>query len=189
MKITAVTKYKHGELLSALQKAEWNQADLARKAEIRPTTISKIINLQGRPTESQANAIQKAFGEVGIYLDVLEFWPESFKGLGKRAELTETKEVPITALIGDHDTMYAPSLPEARSKELEYVLECCLGSLPKRVQEVLKMRYYEGMTLEDIGRKIQVTRERVRQIEYDGLRRLQHSSRIGYLENASGRKN
>ena len=69
-------------------------------------------------------------------------------------------------------------LPEERV-ELELrsqALQAALASLPERELEVVTMRYglggTEPKTLEEIGRRLGLTRERVRQIELDSLRRL-----------------
>jgi hypothetical protein len=54
-----------------------------------------------------------------------------------------------------------------------------LGELPTRARSVLKRRYgvgeVSGMTLEAIGKREGITRERVRQIENDAIRRLKKS--------------
>ena len=41
--------------------------------------------------------------------------------------------------------------------------------LSYREQTVIEMRYRDSMTLDEVGKKIGVTRERVRQIEYKGI--------------------
>jgi RNA polymerase primary sigma factor len=55
-------------------------------------------------------------------------------------------------------------------------LRHALSSLPQREREVVVMRYgltgAEPQTLEEIGRRLGLTRERVRQIELESLRRL-----------------
>ncbi len=55
-------------------------------------------------------------------------------------------------------------------------LASALGALADREREVLVLRYgladHEPKTLEEIGRKLGLTRERVRQIEVESLRRL-----------------
>src|SRR5919109_325836 len=55
-------------------------------------------------------------------------------------------------------------------------LSAALASLPERERKVLELRYglddAEPKTLEEIGRRLGLTRERVRQIELDTLRRL-----------------
>jgi len=42
----------------------------------------------------------------------------------------------------------------------------------------------EEMTLEDMGKKLGVSKERVRQIEKRGLRRLRHDENIAILKKA-----
>ncbi|MGH3082438.1 MAG: sigma-70 family RNA polymerase sigma factor, partial [Gaiellaceae bacterium] len=57
------------------------------------------------------------------------------------------------------------------------VLRRALEGLPDRHQEVLKLRYglngdRDPQSLEEIGRRLGLTRERVRQLEADALERL-----------------
>ena len=81
------------------------------------------------------------------------------------------------AVLGDFVAGDEP-LPEERV-ELNLrseALHHALLELPAREREVLTLRYgldgTEPKTLEEIGRKLGLTRERVRQIELDSLRRL-----------------
>ncbi len=74
---------------------------------------------------------------------------------------------------------------------LQEQLSDVLDTLPKREQEVLKLRFglEDGysLTLEEVGLYFNVTRERIRQIEAKALRRLRHPRRSrrlkDYLEN------
>ena len=59
----------------------------------------------------------------------------------------------------------------------EQALHRAVGDLPEREQAIVKLRYglngdREPKSLEEIGRIMGITRERVRQIEADALRRL-----------------
>jgi len=65
-------------------------------------------------------------------------------------------------------------------------LEDVLQSLSLREREVVKMRFGIGRentyTLEELGKKFKVTRERIRQIEIRALKKLQHPVRSRLLE-------
>jgi RNA polymerase primary sigma factor len=65
-------------------------------------------------------------------------------------------------------------------------LEDVLQSLSLREREVVKMRFGIGRentyTLEELGKKFKVTRERIRQIEIRALKKLQHPVRSRHLE-------
>jgi len=61
-----------------------------------------------------------------------------------------------------------------------------LSTLTPREEKVIRMRFGIGEksdhTLEEVGRKFMVTRERIRQIEAKALRKLRHASRIKRLQ-------
>lgn len=54
-------------------------------------------------------------------------------------------------------------------KQLHDALEIALDAVPKNYGEVLRLRYYQDMTLEECGSVLCVGYERVRQMEYKGL--------------------
>lgn len=51
---------------------------------------------------------------------------------------------------------------------------------PKEV-EVIELYYKEKMNLEEIGKKLELTRERIRQIKKKGIRKLSHPTRLSIL--------
>jgi RNA polymerase primary sigma factor len=71
-----------------------------------------------------------------------------------------------------------------------------LRTLSPREERIIKLRFglEDGSehTLEEVGLKFQVTRERIRQIEAKALRKLRHSSRSGklrmFLDDSNGRE-
>jgi RNA polymerase primary sigma factor len=64
-----------------------------------------------------------------------------------------------------------------------------LDALPKREREVIEMRYglkgKQARTLEEVGRAFGVTRERIRQIENNTLKKLEHLPEAQRLRDAS----
>jgi RNA polymerase primary sigma factor len=81
------------------------------------------------------------------------------------------------AVFGDLVAGDEPLPDEQTERRLQNeALERALGALPERDRRVLELRYglrgEEPHTLEHIGRRLGLTRERVRQIEVDTLARL-----------------
>ncbi|MFN3306947.1 MAG: RNA polymerase sigma factor RpoD/SigA [Candidatus Kapaibacteriota bacterium] len=70
-------------------------------------------------------------------------------------------------------------------ESLRIEIENLLSTLPEREAEVLRLFYGIGtpaLTLEEIGEKFNLTRERVRQIKEKAIRRLRHSNRCQGLK-------
>ena len=86
--------------------------------------------------------------------------------------------------IEDEDSL-APD-EEVTSSMLREVLRYILQDLPPREVRILQLRYGlvdgETYTLEEVGKKLGVTRERVRQIESQALSRLRHPARSRRLK-------
>ena len=181
MKITAITKYKHGELYAIIQRIGWTQSELARQTKMSASQIGDIINLVKRPTPEQADAIQNAVGTAGEYLDVLSEWPETFAGLKRGYRLEQTAEMPMERLL-DHPEVLQIAAPEEGDNNLDERMASAIETLPKRVQTVLRERFWNGKTLEATGKRLKRTRDRVRQIEAKGLRMLRHPTRLSKIQ-------
>lgn len=77
-------------------------------------------------------------------------------------------------IVPDPDADIPMETVEAKlwHKQLQEALEKALSALPERYADVLHMRYYEGLTLAEVGEIRGVAAERVRQMESKGLRLL-----------------
>ncbi len=91
------------------------------------------------------------------------------------------------SLLGDFlvDKRISPPSDNMLQADLTDQTRKILGSLNPREEKVLRMRFgideKEDYTLEQVGEKFGVTRERIRQIESKALRKLRHSSRSRQL--------
>ena len=104
--------------------------------------------------------------------------------------------ISLQSPVGDSDDTHFGDFIEDKSAEnpsemtayslLKERLQDVLKSLTEREQEVLTLRFglADGYsrTLEEVGRKFNVTRERIRQIEAKALRKMRHPTRIRKLE-------
>lgn len=112
---------------------------------------------------------------------------EKIRKILKISKVPVSMETPIgddeDSQLGDfiEDTQTLSPIDSATNKGLQEAMKQVLEGLTVREAEVLKMRFGIGMdtdhTLEEVGKKFDVTRERIRQIEAKALRKLRHPSR------------
>jgi RNA polymerase primary sigma factor len=79
---------------------------------------------------------------------------------------------------------------ELMMESLQREIERSLSTLTERERDVIKLFFgigmQHGLTLEEIGGKFDLTRERVRQIKEKAIRRLRHTSRSKLLKSYLG---
>ena len=117
---------------------------------------------------------------------------EKVREILKIAQEPVSLETPIgeeeDSHLGDFipdDDAPAPAEAAAFSMLKEQLVDV-LGTLTEREQKVLKLRFGledgRARTLEEVGKKFDVTRERIRQIEAKALRKLRHPTRSKKLK-------
>jgi RNA polymerase primary sigma factor len=126
---------------------------------------------------------------------------------GTRLSVKQVREVrkaprAVTSLdkpLGDENAGTLGELVPAEGREVEEELDVslrdealrkALGDLPDRHREVLKLRYgingdEAPKSLEEIGKRLDLTRERVRQIESDALERLSVARELEAISDAA----
>jgi RNA polymerase primary sigma factor len=100
------------------------------------------------------------------------------------APVQGSEDASLAEFIPDDDGPEADDRTEREA--LRDALDSSLTALPEREQFVLRLYFGlddgEPRTLEEIGRELGVTRERVRQLKERALSRLRHGARGRYLE-------
>jgi RNA polymerase primary sigma factor len=118
--------------------------------------------------------------------EAMEIEPERVREILKISQKTTSLETPIgedgDSYLGDFiadETQLSPYDATA-NRMLKEDIERVLQTLTDREARVVRMRFglnsSRPMTLEEVGRKFGVTRERIRQIEAKALRKLRHPS-------------
>ncbi|MBL0047944.1 MAG: sigma-70 family RNA polymerase sigma factor [Bacteroidetes bacterium] len=170
---------------------------LAEQARIVRLPLNQVGSL---------NKINKAFSKLE---QEFERAP-SAEELSAILELPEDKVADTMRVSGRHVSMDAPFVqgeentlldvlinsdsPRADtaliSESLQREIERSLSTLTDRERDVIKLFYGIGFshefTLEEIGDKFDLTRERVRQIKEKAIKRLKHSSRSKHLKTYLG---
>ncbi|HEY5653457.1 MAG TPA: RNA polymerase sigma factor RpoD [Pontiella sp.] len=150
-------------------------------------TINKLMRIQ--------KSLLQEFGREATpeeLADEMDLPVERVRAILKIAQ----QPISLQSPIGDSDDTHFGDFIEDKSAEkpdemtafslLKEKIGDVLETLTEREQEVLTLRFglVDGYprTLEEVGRKFNVTRERIRQIEAKALRKMRHPTRIRKLE-------
>jgi RNA polymerase primary sigma factor len=108
----------------------------------------------------------------------------SWRPLSLERPVGEDEESEFGSFIEDNSS--PTPLQSAYQQLLREKLEEVLGTLDPREARILRLRFglHNGYcyTLEEVGQKFGLTRERIRQIEGKALRRLRHPKRSRQLK-------
>jgi RNA polymerase primary sigma factor len=141
--------------------------------------INKLLRVQHQLTQRLGR--EPTVEELAESLDVPPKKVENMIQVARRPLSLETPtDDEEDSVLGDfiEDDEAPPPDDTATYNLLREHLEEVLNSLPPREVRILQLRYGlldgQAYTLEEVGRKMGVTRERVRQIEAQALSRLRH---------------
>ncbi len=175
----------------AISRALADQAELIRKPVHMVETITKLSRatkiIQQRENREPTNP------EIATELNITE---EKVRDILRVAQKPISLEKPIG---NDKDSQFQDfqenkKVPNPESEAM-YGKACSeidqiLSTLTDREKQVIRLRYGledgHSRTLEEVGKKFNVTRERIRQIEMKAIKKLKHPSRrkrlFGLLE-------
>ena len=164
-------------------------ADQARTIRI-PVHIVEAVNKMTRATRElvQEQGREPTPEEIAAKLKVPV---EKVRAILKIASEPISLEAPVgedeESHLGDfiEDKSALSPLDMAMLGDIKKNIDKALSSLTEREQNIIRKRFGLGEdaphTLEDVGIELDVTRERVRQIEVKAIRKLRHPSRSKWL--------
>ena len=148
-----------------------------------PIHVVKEINACVRVARQLAQKLdhEPTAEEIAALLDKPSHEVERMLGLNERIASVDTpygKDADKPLLDSLPDNAASDPMENLQSDGLKEHLEEWLGRLNEKQREVVERRFglhgYENATLEQVARELGVTRERVRQIQMEALRRLRY---------------
>jgi RNA polymerase primary sigma factor len=171
----------------AISRAIAEKSRMIRLPVYMSETMTKLMNISRELTYKN--------GQAPNLLEIAEDLDLPREEVRKALKLSRPP-VSLNNPLGDEDDSTFGDLIEDRNSDSPTVavtqemlrtrLDDVLETLSLREREVVKFRFGIGRdttyTLEELGRRFKVTRERIRQIEIRALKKLQHPTRCRSLE-------
>ena len=153
-------------------------ASLSRSTGIAYATIVQMLNLKVSCYKKNGEprfAVLKLARFFNVTPEMIYPEDQLYEELGNNKFTAFVSKEQMLELAGSTDKHH---LIEEMHKSESDLFGLIDDILPERTASVLRMRIEEGMTLEEVGGEVGVTKERVRQIEAKAIRMLRHPSLV-----------
>ena len=168
-------KVRNNRILKAIEDVGGAPGQMWCKANgLRYSSINDLINLTESPMQkngaltTQAEALCLAVRKIPE-----ELWSEEqLIPLDRNTSEAEMSHEQVVAMLPRSEPSYLQDFSAIEKKESAQIMSDILDTLSEREAQVLRMRYYHDMALDEVALSFGVTSSRILQIENRALRKL-----------------
>lgn len=149
--------------------------------------VNNLVNM----TSSPLMANGELHRDAAILCDVLGKLPEDLWSneqlypLEKNFSEMEMDHAQVVALLPQEQQSYLPDFSEFEQAQTKALLSSAVSTLTPREQEIIRMRFEENLTYDECANQLNVTRERIRQVEGKALSKLRNPKLLGMFVDAA----
>ena len=159
-------------ILDQLRRQDWVPRSVRSRAREVEEAKAKLAQELRRPP-TQAEIAEKADMEVAEYHDFLDRYSRAqLASLEARLEIGGGEKTGVEWRMLVEDTSAVDPQSQANLQDLRVQLADAIGQLEERERLITTFYFYEGLTLKEIGKAVNLTEGRVSQILKGTLARL-----------------
>lgn len=186
-------KVRNNLLLSAIENAGYKTVGhFCRVTGMQPSLVGDYVNLKRSPLNKYgdwSSAVKRMADLLNVMPEDLWTQEQTYFSLPTNQSEFSISHKELALRLSRHtgELLEQPEIDDGLQQEdRKRVLQEALESLSEREAKVLRLRFgidcAKEHNLEEVAQMLDVTRERIRQIELSALRRLQEPGRLNYLK-------
>ncbi len=190
-------RVKNNRLFEAIHQTHPSMRKFCQTAKLNYSKVVALVTLKDSPYRVCNGELLGDYRDFArqlaesLGMDPDDLYPRALyeKFLGESLIVRTVRSTEIVA-PESLDILPAPDTREDRFPITAEEVEPFLGQLPYRQREVIKLRfgigYGEAYTLQQVAKIFRVTMERVRQIELEAIRALEHLMKAALAKSKGG---
>jgi RNA polymerase sigma factor (sigma-70 family) len=163
---------RNGRILGHMKKEGFDTlTSLAKAAGVSYTYLVDTVGLKRKPLDKHGDWTDTAL-KIAIALKVSpeDLWSDAQQDMKLEQNSTEVfmDEAQVAGILSGHDM--------SRAIAMKNDVLTAIGHLRPREQQVIKGRFLEGKSSEEVGVEMRISRVRVGQIEAKAIRKMKHQN-------------